>query len=106
MNKFLGKKFYFKCNYTNDEGTACEKCVNGYILDDNGLCVDYEHCIEKNEDGTCKECHKLESEDDNYLYCLNDYFGCVGIFIGDDNCLECNDILDLNNCTKCNKEYT
>ena len=100
-----GKKFYFKCNYTNDEGTACEKCVNGYILDDNGLCVDYEHCIEKNEDGTCKECHKLESEDDNYSYCLNDYFGCVGIFIGDDNCLECNDILDLNNCTKCNKGY-
>ena len=44
------KKFYYKCNRTNKEGNTCEICLDGFDLNDNGLCVDDSHCIEKNDD--------------------------------------------------------
>jgi len=31
-------KFYYKCKKTNKEGTACETCLDSYVLDKNGLC--------------------------------------------------------------------
>ena len=94
------KKFYYKCNQTNAESTGCKVCINGVNLDDNGLCVDNEHCIEE-KNGVCYKCGKKENE---YLnYCLNSAFGCVQTYT--DNCLECDDILDLNKCTKCNEGY-
>ena len=92
------KKFYYRCNRTNKEGNACEVCIDNYILKD-GLCVDEEHCIEKNEDGNCKKC----LNDDENSFCLNYDFGCVDLFF--DYCLECNDILDLEKCTKCFEGY-
>ena len=94
------KKFYFKCNQTNEEGTECKSCVNELNLDDNGLCVDNIHCIEE-KNSVCQKCEKKENE---YLdYCLNSEFGCVETYAK--NCLECNDILDLNKCTKCIDGY-
>ena len=89
------KKFYYKCNITNEEGTACKICLDGYTLSEEGLCVDNIHCEEKNEDGTCSKCQ----DDDKGNYCLNKYFGCVSSFYG--NCLECNNLLDFYECSKC-----
>ena len=93
------KKFFYKCNNTNKEGTACENCLIGYILNDQGLCIDESHCIEKNGEGNCSKCE----EEGKSIYCLNNIFGCISSFYI--NCLECNNILDFNNCTKCIEGY-
>ena len=84
------KKFYFRCNKTNEEGTKCEICLNGYELNEDGLCIDNNHC-EEEENNICIKCQNK--------YCLNNYFGCVDSFYG--NCLECNNILDFDFCSKC-----
>ena len=89
------KIFYFGCNITNEEGTKCEICNIGLNLDENGNCVDLENCEEFNEDKTCKKCKS--NEDENHW--LNEIFGCIEIY--DKYCLECNDILNLNKCSKC-----
>ena len=94
------KKFYFRCNKTNEEGTACEICEEGYILNKNGLCVDEEHCVEKDEDNNCIKCQN----DEEGVFCLNKDFGCVEIYYNN-NCLECNNVLAFNNCTKCFDGY-
>jgi hypothetical protein len=57
----LDKIFYFRCNKTNKDSTACEVCLEGSELKD-GLCIDYEHCSEKNDDGTCKKCSRFPGE--------------------------------------------
>ena len=88
------KKFYYKCNETNLEGNACEICLEGYILNENGLCVDEIHCEEK-QDNVCVKCQNS--------FCLNNNFGCVYSFYG--NCLECNNILDFDICSKCIDGY-
>ena len=93
------KIFYFGCNITNEEGTKCEICNTGLNLDENGNCVNLEKCKEFNEDKTCKMC--LNNEDESH--CLNKIFGCIEIY--DKYCLECNDILNLNKCTKCAEGY-
>ena len=90
------KKFYYRCNISNKEGNGCEFCKEGFVLNKDGLCVDDEHCLEKNDDGTCKKCQN----DDYGTYCVNKYFGCETIF-SDYNCLECSDYYDFNRCTKC-----
>ena len=95
------KKFYYKCNRTNEEGTACENCIYGFYLNDNGLCYNDLDCLEKNEDGTCKNC-TIHNDDYNYL-CLNSIFGCVETYYS--NCLECNNIFDFNNCTQCDEGF-
>ena len=93
------KKFYFRCNKTNDEGSRCAECNYGFILNDKGLCIDDQNCLEKNESGECTKCN-FEKGD----YCLNDIFGCVKI-LGYSYCLECNNIFDFYNCTKCSEGY-
>lgn len=94
------KKFYYRCIKTNTEGTACEICAEGnYKINENGLCFDDVHCIEENEDGSCFKC----KNDNNGTYCLNEYFGCEPMIF--ENCLECNDLLDLYKCTKCIEGY-
>ena len=92
------KKYYYRCNKTNKEGNACEECIDNFILK-NGLCIDNEHCVEKDEDENCQRC----LNDDENSFCLNSYFGCVDLFF--DYCLECNDNLDLEKCTKCFDGY-
>ena len=95
------KKFYYKCNMTNKEGTACEICIDDFSLNKNGLCSDDLHCAEKNENGFCKKC--INYEDEYYKHCLNFEFGCVETYL--EGCEECNYSLDFNNCTKCFEGY-
>jgi len=97
----LDKIFYLRCNKTNKDSTACEVCIEGSELK-NGLCIEYEHCSEHNDDGTCKRCTKFEDED--YEQCLNKVFGCLESYY-DPNCLECNNLNDIGLCTKCNDGY-
>ena len=87
----IEKKFYFRCNVTNEESTACEYCLEGYDLKD-GLCLDVQHCVEINEDNTCKRCQK--TGDEYYEQCLNEIFGCIEAY-NDKNCLECNDLTSI-----------
>ena len=91
-------KHYFRCIKTNEGGDACEICEEGFILE-NGLCIDNEHCVEKDKDGSCKKCQK----DDIESFCLNKDFGCVQEYTN--NCLECNNVLELDKCTKCIDGY-
>jgi len=92
------KIFYYRCNKTNEEGTECALCIDDYVLK-NGLCVDEYHCVEQNEDGTCKRCfHNAYNS-----FCINHDFGCIDLLY--DYCLECNDSSDLDKCTKCFDGY-
>ena len=91
------KKYYYRCNRTNEEGDSCETCIQGFELNKNGLCINESLCQEK-EDDNCIRC----KNNDEY-YCLNEYFGCVETRL--QNCLECNNILELETCTKCYDGY-
>ena len=91
------KKYYFNCKRTNSEGNKCSICMEDFVLNENGLCIDEEHCSYKEND-ICKKCI-----DDDGTYCLNNIFGCVKIY--SDHCLECNQLLDFDNCTKCESGY-
>jgi hypothetical protein len=91
------KKYYFNCNRTNAEGTKCAICMEGFVLNNDGLCVDDEHCRYK-EGGKCRSC-----DNEDGTFCLNDLFGCIEIYY--DNCLECNNLLDFDSCTKCEDGY-
>ena len=92
------KKYYYRCNRTNKEGTACEVCLEGFILNEDGICVDKIHCIDK-KGGKCQRCQN----DENGMFCLNEYFGCEEIY--DRGCWECNNLFDLFSCTKCLEGY-
>ena len=102
-NDFLyeeNQKIYIKCNMTNKEGTACEQCLEGYEVGEEGYCIDVEKCEEK-KDGICVKC----KEDPNGIYnrCANKYFGCLeNIIVG---CARCDDIFDLYSCTECEEGY-
>ena len=89
-------KIYFACNYTNEEGTKCEQCLDGYEVGEEGYCIDVERCIEReNGNGVCLKC-----KDE---YCSNDVYGCVNSHYS--NCVRCNNILDLYWCTQCEEGY-
>ena len=91
-------KIFFRCNKTNEEGDKCEICLNGLNLSKDGLCVEKEHCT-KEVDGVCQKCENNMRN----TYCLNSVFGCVeSLFL---DCLECDDYLDFNKCTKCMEGY-
>ena len=97
-NDYMAKeedKIYIACLYTNNEGTACEKCLNGYEIGENGYCVDVERC-EKKENGICVKC----IDDDEYgnFYCANSLFGCLETSFAD--CLKCDDWQNLYYCTE------
>ena len=96
------KKFMYRCNRTDIESTACEICLDGYELKD-GLCVDERHCSEKNDEGDCIRCDKIEG--DNYEQCLNDVFGCVETMFYE-NCLECFGLdEEIGTCSRCIEGY-
>ena len=86
-------KIYIACIYTNEEGTACEKCLDGYEVGDNGYCVDVTRC-EKRENDICVKCKEYEDS----TYGANSVFGCLEIYVK--NCLKCDDLLDLYKCTE------
>ena len=97
----LNEKIHINCNRTNVEGTACEKCINGYELNEEGYCVDIDICEEKKE-GKCLKCKDLISPN-GYGYCANQIFGCIEI--GTDNCLRCDNLELLYECTECKEGY-
>ena len=96
------KKFYYRCNKTNDDGNACEICLDGFSLNENGLCIDKINCKEE-KDGICLKCPSNDEDRPFHYHCLNNIFGCVETIL--ENCLECNDILDFEKCTKCVDGY-
>ena len=97
----INDKIYISCNRTNKEGTACEQCINGYELNEKGYCVDKNICEEK-EDGKCLKCKDIISEN-GYQYCANEIFGCLES--SKKNCLRCDNLNDLYECTECKKGY-
>ena len=94
-------KFYFACNRTDEEGTTCAECIEGYEMGENGYCVDATRCIDK-EDGECLRCTD-ELNKNGYSYCANKVFGCVESV--DDECVRCDDLLHLYFCTECKDGY-
>ena len=93
--------FYFACNRTNLEGNACEECIDGYEVGENGYCIDVSRCLEKDE-GKCLKCTD-ETNEYGYSYCANNIFGCVEMFY--DDCLRCDDLYNLNKCTECKEGF-
>ena len=100
LNEF-NEKIHISCNRTNAEGTACEQCINGYELNEEGYCVDIDICEEKKE-GKCLKCKDIISPN-GYKYCANQIFGCLEI--GTNNCLRCDDLDELYECTECKEGY-
>ena len=94
-------KFYFACIKTNEDGTACAKCMDGYEIGEDGYCIDVSRCIEK-ENGECIKCTE-ELNDNGYAYCANKIFGCVETV--DDECIRCDNLLQLYSCTECKEGY-
>ena len=103
-NDFLSEendKIHISCNKTNEEGTACAQCIDGYKLNEEGYCVDIDVCEEK-ENGKCKKCKDIIKEN-GYEYCANEIFGCLESV--SNNCLRCNNLTDLYQCTECKEGY-
>ena len=98
----VNKLFYVACITTNEEGTKCAQCIDGYKLNDEGYCVDDKRCVQKDEEGKCIKCKDDNLEDERY-YCSNSIFGCVQTFL--DNCLKCENLTNLYWCTQCKKGY-
>ena len=102
-NQFLyneNEKIYIKCNRTNEEGTACDQCIDGYELGNEGYCVNYERCEEK-QDETCIRCRQEPT--DILYFCANKYFGCLETLVN--ACVKCDNIFDLYSCTECEEGY-
>ena len=93
-------KKYFKCIKTNEDGTSCIQCEDGFILNEDNLCINEEDCNEREED-KCVECINKKHPWKNS--CLNIIFGCIETL--DDNCYKCDDIFDFNKCTECYEGY-
>ena len=97
----ISDKIYISCIRTNKEGTKCEKCLEGYQINEEGFCVDINYCEEK-KDGKCIKCKNILSLK-GYQLCANEIFGCLESFR--DNCLRCNNLEDLYECTECQEGY-
>ena len=98
----INDKKYISCNKTNEEGTACEQCINGYEINENGLCNDIDICEEK-KDGKCLKCKEGVGEN-GYFYCANEIFGCLENS-GEEGCLRCDNLTDLYECTEYKEGY-
>ena len=94
-------KFYIACNITNEDGNSCEICLDGYEVGENGYCEDAKRCEEK-KDGKCLKC-KNDDFEDGKNYCANEVFGCISTVL--QNCVRCDNILDLYSCTECEEGY-
>ena len=95
------KKFYFRCKNLNEKGNGCKTCENNLSPNKMGNCYDDIHC-EKRENGICKKCQK-ENLRGYYSYCLNKDFGCIDSFL--QNCIRCDDNLNLDVCTECEEGF-
>ena len=96
-------KIFFACIRTNEEGTKCETCIEGYKVNEEGYCVDVENCEEK-KDEKCVKCKNKVSSDGYIIkYCANDIFGCVETT--SKNCIKCNNLMRIYDCTECEEGY-
>ena len=95
------KAFYYYCRKLNEEGTGCEECENELNATDAGICYDNVHC-ENKEGEICTKCQK-ENPYGYFTFCLNKVLGCVNTFVN--NCVRCDNILDLDYCTECEEGY-
>ena len=96
------KAFYYYCKVLNEDGTGCAECENELDVNDEGICYDDIHCEEKDEEGVCKKCQS-DNPFGYFGYCLNEMYGCVDTFLK--NCVRCDNILELDMCTECEKGY-
>ena len=104
LNDFIedeNDKIYINCNRTNEEGTKCEICLEGYEVDENGFCVNYENCLEE-KDGICQKCGNTGPYNETE-YCANSIYGCMKTFLED--CKMCDDIFNLYACTECEEGF-
>ena len=76
--------------------------MNGFTLNDNGLCIDKASCKEEVNE-KCIKCPSNAEDRIFHYHCLNSAFGCIETFM--ENCVECDDLLDLDKCTKCVDGY-
>ena len=95
------KKYYFRCKSLNENGNGCGLCENDLTPNKEGLCYDEIHC-DKKENEVCVKCQK-EHQGGYYSYCLNKDFGCIDSFLK--NCIRCDDIFNLDQCTKCEEGF-
>ena len=96
-------KYYYRCNYTNEEGTECEECIDNYRLNNKKLCIFDDYCGEFDQDKKCKKCIK-EKEGGYIYYCLNPDFDCVVTYTY--GCELCNNVTDFEYCDKCKDGFT
>ena len=89
--------FYYACNSTNKEGTECEECKSDKYSVEDGICVNKKDCA----DDKCTKC--AQSDEKGRPLCLNDVLGCV--ITRQYHCLKCDNILNLDACTECEKGY-
>ena len=98
--------FYYACKETNEDGTACEKCIEGYEVSEKGYCIDVDNCIER-IDGKCLKCREDRIEDSEgfgIYFCANDVYGCAETTYP--YCLKCNNLQKIYYCTECVDGYT
>ena len=96
-------KYYYRCNYTNEEGTECEECIDNYRLNNKRLCVNDDFCEEFDQNKKCKKCIK-EKESDYLDYCLNGDFECLVTYTY--GCELCNNVTNFEYCDKCKDGFT
>ena len=105
-NEFIEEekdKFFYRCNYTDEEGTKCEQCIDNYRLNNKGFCVFDEFCEEFDQDKNCKKCIK-DNDEESIFYCLNQDFECTLTYVK--GCELCNDVTNFDYCSKCKEGYT
>ena len=93
-------KIYFACNRTNEEGNSCEECLYGFKPGEEGLCVNYNNCTERendDENGICLKCDEK--------FCANSDYGCIFTNGYDENCIRCDNYTDFAWCTECKEGY-
>ncbi len=93
----------YKCVETNEDGTKCEICMEGYELSPEGICQDYTKCEEKDSEGNCIKCRQNYFRD-NWIksYCVHSKYGCVENLEG---CLICKEDSNSAKCDKCFDGY-
>lgn len=91
---------YFGCEYTDEKGEKCEKCLDGYTYE-NEICVNKKNCKEE-DDGVCVQCVEKSKSSGNNI-CLNKDLGCIEAYVN--NCYKCDDLSNLYSCTECKEGY-
>ena len=106
INSFFDKEenneVCYKCKETNNDGTKCNICEEGYSKTSQGYCIDETLCEIKVGD-KCIQCKQnLHKDESLKSYCLNNQYGCLESIEG---CLLCNDFYNPQICNQCLNGY-